>query len=141
MSESQPPPAFITAPPRRVLFMCVHNSARSQMAEGFAHASAPAGADVWSAGTRPSRVHPLAVRVMPEVGIDITGHRSKHLDDVPWREADTVVTLCEEGELECPVVSSRVRRVHWPLPDPSAAPEARQLEAFRDARDEIRWRI
>ena len=141
MSESQPPAAFITAPPRRVLFMCVHNSARSQIAEGFAHATAPRGADVWSAGTRPGLLHPLAVQVMQEVGIDISAQRSKHLDDVPWHEADTVVTLCEAGELECPVVPAAVRRVHWPLPDPSAAPEARQLEAFREAREEIRWRI
>ena len=141
MSESQPPPALTAAPPRRVLFLCVHNSARSQIAEGFAHATAPRGADVWSAGTRPSRVHPLAVQVMQEVGIDISAQRSKHLDDVPWREADTVVTLCEAGELECPVVPATVRRVFWPLPDPAAAPEARQLEAFREVRDEIRWRI
>ncbi len=135
------PPAFITAPPRRVIFLCVHNSARSQMAEGFAHAMAPKDAEVWSAGTEPGRLHPLAIEVMTEAGIDISGHRSKHVDDVPWREADTVVTLCGEAAEVCPVVGGDVRRVHWPLPDPSAAPEQEALEVFRHVRDEIRWRV
>src|SRR5262245_27482516 len=92
------PPAFITAPPRCVLFLCVHNSARSQMAEGFARAIAPPDGEVMSAGTEPSRVHPMAIDVMREVGIDISGQRSKLIDDVPWRNADTVVTLCGEAE-------------------------------------------
>jgi thioredoxin type arsenate reductase len=135
------PPAFISAPPRRVLFLCVHNSARSQMAEGFARALAPPEVEVWSAGSEPSAVNPLAIEAMREVGIDITGQRSQAIDQVPWREADTVVTLCGEAEGICPVVAGEVRRVHWPLPDPSAAPEARRLEAFRTARDEIRWRV
>jgi arsenate reductase len=135
------PPAFISAPPRRLLFLCVHNSARSQIAEGFARAMAPAEVEIWSAGTEPSGVNPLAVEVMKEVGIDISGHRSRRVDDVPWREADTVVTLCGEAAEVCPAVGGDVRRVHWPLPDPAAAPEARQLEAFRECRDELRWRI
>jgi thioredoxin type arsenate reductase len=133
------PPAFITAPPRAVLMLCVHNSARSQMAEGFARALAPEGVRVWSAGSQPSRVHPLAIQVMQEVGIDVSGQHSKSVDDVPWREADTVITLC--GEEVCPVLPAAVRRVHWPLPDPSAAPEADRLRVFRDVRDEIRWRV
>ena len=96
---------------------------------------------VWSAGSEPRGVHPLAVQVMGEIGIDIGGHASKRLDDVPWREADTVVTLCGEAEEVCPTVAADVRRVHWPLPDPAAAPEPTQLEAFREVRDEIRWRV
>lgn len=135
------PPAFITAPPRRVLFLCVHNSARSQMAEGFARALAPAEVEVWSAGSEPRGVNPLAIEVMREVGIDIRAQRSQPIDRVPWRDADTVVTLCGEAEGICPVVAGDVRRVHWPLPDPAAAPEAERLEAFRHARDEIRWRV
>jgi len=141
---SQPPArpqAFITAPPRRVLFLCVHNSARSQMAEGFARALAPPEVEVWSAGSEPSSVNPLAIEVMREVGIDIREQRSQRIDQVPWREADTVVTLCGEAEGICPVVAGDVRRVHWPLPDPAAAPEPQRLKAFQSARDEIRWRV
>lgn len=124
-----------------MLFLCVHNSARSQIAEGFARVTAPADVQVWSAGTVPGRVHPRAIEVMAEVGIDLAGQRSKSIDDVPWREADTVVTLCGEAEEACPAVASSVRIVHWPLPDPSQAPEDAQLEAFREAREEIRWRV
>ena len=135
------PAALISAPPRRVLFLCVHNSARSQMAEGFAHALAPKDVTIWSAGTEPRGVHPLAVEVMREAGIDITAQSSRHLDQVPWREADTIVTLCGEAEEICPAVPGEVRRVHWPLPDPAAAPEPERLERFRQARDDIRWRV
>jgi len=141
VNEVKRPPAFITAPPRSVLLLCVHNSSRSQMAEGFARAFAPSGTTVLSAGTRPTRVHPVAVEVMREVGIDITMQHAKTLDDVPWREVDTVVTLCAEGEVECPAVPAEVRRVHWPLPDPSAASEADQPARFREVRDAIRWRV
>lgn len=141
MNDVQRPPAFISAPPRAVLMLCIHNSSRSQMAEGFARTFAPDGTRVWSAGTEPSRVHPVAIEVMREVGIDITSQSSKSLDDVPWREADTVVTLCAEGDEACPAVAGDVRRVHWPLPDPSAVPEAERLNVFREVRDAIRWRV
>ena len=139
--ESPRPPAFITAPPRGVLLLCVHNSARSQMAEGFARATAPAECEIWSAGSEPTKVHPMAIQVMKEVGIDISGQRSKHVDDVPFAQLDTVVTLCGESDVQCPTLRASVRRVHWPLPDPAAAPENRQLQAFREVRDEIRWRV
>jgi arsenate reductase len=135
------PAAFITRPPGRVLFLCIHNSSRSQMAEGFAHALAPANVEVLSAGSEPRGVHPRALEVMREAGMDLTTQTSKHLDQVPWRECDTVVTLCGEADESCPALAGDVRRVHWPLPDPSAAPEDRQLEVFREVRDEIRWRV
>jgi arsenate reductase len=141
LSETSHPPAFISAPPRRVLFLCVHNSARSQMAEGFARAVAPPGVEVMSAGTEPSRVHPDAIEAMREAGIDITHQRSKALDTVRWQEADTVVTLCGEAAEVGPAVGGAVRRVHWPLPDPAAAPENVRLDTFRLIRDEIRWRV
>ena len=86
-------------------------------------------------------MHARAVEVMSEAGLDITAQMSKSLDEVPWRDVDTVVTLCVEGAEVCPVVAGDVRRVHWHLPDPSAAPEPKQLQAFRDIRDEIRWRV
>jgi arsenate reductase len=124
-----------------VLFLCVRNSARSQIAEGLARTLAPAGTEIWGAGTLPGDVHPLAVTVMSELGIDLGRQRSKHLDHVPWREADTIVLLCSEAEAACPVVPGSVRRVHWPLEDPAAAPEPDRLRAFRATRDELRWRV
>ena len=141
MTEVRHPAPFVSAPPKRVAFVCVHNSARSQMAEGFARALAPSGTEIWSAGTEPGRVHPTAIEVMAEAGIDISNQRSKSLDGIPWREADTVVTLCGEANEVCPAVSSGVRRLHWALPDPAAAAEPERLQAFRGARDEIRWRV
>jgi arsenate reductase len=124
-----------------VVFLCVHNSARSQMAEGFARALAPTGTEIWSAGTAPGKVHPGAVEVMLEVGIDISAQHSKGLDDVPWREADTVVTLCGEANEACPALAAKVRKLHWGLPDPAAAAEPVRLQTFREVRDEIRWRV
>ena len=135
------PPAFITLPPKKALFVCVHNAARSQMAEGFARSYAAPEIEIWSAGTEPGTLHPLAIEVMKEVGIDITAQHSKPLDQVPWQTADTVITLCGESDEVCPAVERTVRRVHWPLPDPLAAPEAERLAVFREVRDEIRWRI
>ncbi len=142
MSESPVrPPAFITAPPQRVVFICLHNAARSQMAEGFARTMAPVGVEVWSAGTRPGKVHPMAIHVMAEVDIDLGGQHSKPLDQVPWDQADTVVTLCGESDEVCPAVGPLVRKVHWPLPDPSRASAQEAERVFRDVRDEIRWRV
>jgi arsenate reductase len=141
MTEAPRPAAFITRPPEKVLFLCIHNSARSQIAEGFARSMAPESARVCSAGSQPRGVNARAVDVMTEVGIDITAHTSKSLEEVPWSEVDTVVTLCDEGAQACPDVAGDVRRVHWHLPDPASLPEAGQLEAFRELRDEIRWRV
>jgi arsenate reductase len=141
MPEDRKPSAFITRPPMRVLFLCVHNSSRSQMAEAFARLFAPSSVTVMSAGTEPRGVHANAVAAMGEVGVDLAGHSSKHLNDVPWRECDTVVTLCGEAEESCPSVGRDVRRLHWPLPDPSAVKGKGQLEAFREVREEIRWRV
>jgi arsenate reductase len=102
---------------------------------------APPDSEVWSAGSAPGKVHPLAIEVMKEAGIDISAQRSRRIDDVPWRDADTVVTLCGEAEEACPALSGEVRHAHWPLPDPAAAPEKDRLAAFREIRDEIRWRM
>ena len=126
--------------PRHVLFLCVANSARSQMAEGIARDLAPAGVRVSSAGSEPAAVRPQAVAVLGEIGIDISGHYSKGVDEVA-RPVDAVVTLCAEEV--CPVWLGDARRVHWGLPDPAAAagsPEA-QLDAFRAVRDELRKRM
>jgi arsenate reductase len=133
--------AIRAARPRHVLFLCVANSARSQMAEGIARSLAPASVKVSSAGSAPSRLNPLAVRALAELGIDLSGQRSKHVDEVPPADVDVVVTLCAEEV--CPVFPGRALRVHWGLPDPAAAGggEGERLQAFRDVRDELRRRL
>lgn len=120
----------------RVLFLCVANSARSQMAEGLAREMLPATVEIASAGSAPGQLNPLAVEALSEAGIDISGHRSKPLKDVSPETADLIVTLCAEEV--CPFVPGPVRRLHWPITDPSAAGG---IAAFRTARDLIRARI
>ncbi|MGH7547678.1 MAG: arsenate reductase ArsC [Gemmatimonadales bacterium] len=121
-----------------VLFLCVANSARSQMAEALARTMAPPGHRFWSAGSQPGTLHPLAVTVMAEQGIDISHQRAKGLGAIPVSQVDTIVTLCAEEV--CPVVPGTVRRLHWPLADPARAQgtEAERLAAFRAARDELK---
>jgi arsenate reductase (thioredoxin) len=127
--------------PRHVLFLCVANSARSQMAEGIARSLAPAGVQVSSAGSQPSRVNPLAIRVLHEIGIDIRGQQSKSVDTISPEGVDAVITLCAEEV--CPVFLGRAHRVHWGLSDPAGVqgPEAERLESFRKVRDELRRRL
>jgi arsenate reductase len=124
-----------------VLFLCVANSARSQMAEGIARALAPEGMTIFSAGSRPTSVRPEAIAVLKEIGIDISGHRAKAVTEIPAAEVDTVITLC--GEEECPVFLGKATRLHWGLPDPAAVSgsEAERLDAFRKVRDELHRRI
>jgi len=126
--------------PRHVLFLCVANSARSQMAEGLARALAPEGVTISSAGSNPTSVRPQAVAVLREVGIDISGQASKGVDAVTG-EVDAVVTLCAEEV--CPVWLGRARRLHWGLLDPAGAGESpeEELTAFRQVRDELRMRL
>jgi arsenate reductase len=124
-----------------VLFLCVANSARSQIAEGIARKLAPEGVTVHSAGSQPGRLNPLAVRVMAEIGIDLSGHLSKGLGAVPIDAITTVITLCAEEV--CPAFPRAVEKLHWPLPDPAAVAgddEAR-LAAFRAVRDELKRRL
>jgi len=127
--------------PRHVLFLCVANSARSQMAEGIARSLAPAGVTISSAGSRPSRVNPLAIRALDEIGVDIRGHRSRSVASISPDGVDAVVTLCAEEV--CPAFLGAARRVHWGLPDPAGAgrTDEEQLRAFRDVRDELRRRL
>ncbi len=126
-----------------VLFLCVANSARSQMAEGLARQLFGSDLRVRSAGSAPSRVNPLAVEVMAEIGVDLGAHRSKSVGEIPVDDVDLVITLCAEEE--CPVFLGDARRLHWPLPDPDREREAlshdERLEYFRAARDELRARI
>lgn len=124
-----------------LLFLCVANSARSQMAEGLARAQFGDSVRVQSAGSAPSRVNPLAVAALAELGIDLSSHTSKSVDSIDPATVDTVVTLCAEEV--CPVFLGKARRIHWPLPDPAGAEggEEERLARFRDVRDEIRRRL
>ena len=127
--------------PRHLLFLCVANSARSQMAEGIARSLAPAGVTISSAGSAPTRLNPLAVRALAEIGLDIGGQHSKSVEDIPPDGVEAVVTLCAEEV--CPVFLGKARRIHWGLPDPAGrgATEEAQLQSFRDVRDELRRRL
>jgi protein-tyrosine-phosphatase len=124
-----------------ILFLCVANSARSQMAEGLARFLAPPGTAIWSAGSNPTSVRPEAIAVLQEIGIDILSYRSKSVAEIPLAGVDTVITLCAEEE--CPVFLGKAQRLHWGLPDPAAVGglETERIEAFRKVRDELRRRI
>ena len=128
---------------QRVLILCTGNSARSQMAEGLLRELAGDRMDVWSAGSRPSTVNPLAIAAMRERGIDISSHRSKHLDQFRTQPFDTVITVCDNAAESCPVFPGPARRIHWSFPDPAAAEggEAERLAVFREVRDAIEARL
>ncbi len=128
---------------KRVLFLCTHNSARSQMAEALLRVMAGDRFDVASAGTEATTVNPLTVRVMSEVGLDLRGHWSKTLDRFVDETWDYVVTVCDSANESCPVFPRAGRRLHWSFPDPSQASgsDEQKLAAFRDAREAIRMRL
>lgn len=126
--------------PKQVLFLCVANSARSQMAEGLARMIFGERVAVESAGSEPSVVNPYAVEVMRELGVDLTTHRSKSVHAIDPARIETVITLCAEEV--CPVFLGKARRLHWPIPDPASndptIAREEMLARFRAARDTIR---
>lgn len=126
-----------------ILFLCTANSCRSQMAEGFTRVLASKNVRVYSAGTEPKKVHPLAIKVMKEAGIDISDQGSKGLETIPLERIDLLVTLCGEAAEQCPTLPKKTEHLHWPLPDPARAQgdEPQVLEVFRAVRDEIRARV
>ncbi len=128
---------------QRVLFLCTHNSARSQMAEGLLRHLAGDRFDAYSAGTEATCVRPLAIRAMGEVGIDISGQESKTLDRYLGEPFDAVVTVCDQANEACPLFLGAKERLHWSFPDPSRATgmEEEQLATYRTVRDAIRARI
>jgi arsenate reductase len=127
----------------RVLFLCTHNSARSQMAEGFLRAMAGDRFEAGSAGTEKTSVNPLAIRVMAELGIDLGGHTSKLYADVASGAWDYLITVCDDANERCPWVPGSVKRLHWSFPDPSRATgsEEERLAVFRRVRDQIQERL
>ena len=125
---------------KRVLILCTGNSARSQMAEGLLRHDAGDRFEVFSAGTRPSRVRPEAISVMRELGIDISSHRSKSVDEFAGQSFDYVLTVCDNARESCPIFPGRTVRIHQSFQDPAAlrGSEAERLAVFRRVRDEMR---
>lgn len=128
---------------QRVLFLCTHNSARSQMAEGLLRSRYGARFEVASAGTEATRVHPLAKRAMDEVGVDLSAHTSKTVDQLVEQSWDYVITVCDSANEQCPIFPKRTSRLHWSVPDPSQATgtEEERLQVFRRVRDDVAGRI
>jgi arsenate reductase len=128
---------------RSILFLCVANSARSQMAEGLARSILGPEVRVQSAGSQPSTVNPYAVEAMKEIGIDLTSHTSKSADTIDAASIDTVITLCAEEV--CPVFLGKAHRLHWPVEDAASTDPSltrdQMLARFRTARDEIRAKL
>jgi arsenate reductase len=132
-----------TQQPTRVLFICTHNSARSQMAEGLLRHFAGDRFEVHSAGTVATEVRPMAIQVMSELGIDISGQTSKTLERYLGDTWDFVITVCDDANESCPVFPGAAQRSHWSFVDPSKAegPDEQRLAVFRSVRDEIARRV
>jgi len=128
---------------QRVLILCTGNSSRSQMAEGLLRHYAEDRFEVFSAGTKPSVVRPEAIAVMKEIGVDISGHRSKSVNEFIGKPLDIVITVCDNANETCPVFPGSVKRMHWPFEDPAAVQgptEVRKAE-FRRIRNQLYARI
>lgn len=128
---------------QRVLFVCTHNSARSQMAEGMLRAWAGDRFEALSAGTQATAVRPEAISVMAEIGIDISGHASKTLEPFLGQPFSWLITVCDQARESCPTLPGVAQQAHWSIDDPSAVTgtDEERLEAFRRARDVLRDRI
>ena len=128
---------------RRVLILCTGNSARSQMAEGLLRHDAGNVFEVESAGVDPTEVRPLAIQAMNEIGIDISSHRSKSVDEFSGEDFDFVITVCDNANHHCPMFSGNTKRIHWSIEDPAEAQgdEESRLGVFRRVRDELRHRL
>lgn len=126
---------------KRVLILCTGNSARSQMAEGLLRHDGGEAFEVYSAGVKPSQLRPEAIQVMHEIGIDISGHRSKPVDEFSGKEFDYVITVCDNAKETCPIFSGKSQQLHESFedpPPPGAKPDGETLAIFRRVRDEIR---
>ncbi|OGC76052.1 MAG: arsenate reductase (thioredoxin) [candidate division Zixibacteria bacterium RBG_16_50_21] len=128
---------------KKIMFVCTGNSARSQMAEGWAKILSRGKWEVYSAGLEPKGVNPKAIRVMQEVGINISNQKSKSIDYKLMKEMDVIVTLCDNAKESCPVTPPHIKTFHWSLPDPAAATgsEEKVGQVFRLVRDEIKSRM
>ena len=123
-----------------ILFLCTGNSCRSQMAEGFARKMLPNDLKIFSAGLESKGVHPIAVKVMQEVGIDISHQKSKNISEIPLDKINIIITLCGDTAERCPIFPGKVKRIHWALKDPAKArgSEEEIAKVFRKVRDKIK---
>jgi arsenate reductase len=131
--------ALSSAAKKRVLVLCTGNSARSQMAEGLLRHLAGGAIEVYSAGTKPVGVNPLAVEAMRELNIDISAQRCKSVSEFANQNFDTVITVCDSAAEQCPIFPGAPQRIHWSLPDPAAVagPHAEKLQSFREVREAL----
>lgn len=147
LSEPVSAPQLVEAdtksPKIRILFLCTHNSARSQMAEGILRQAAGDRVDVFSAGNEPTPIHPLAIQVMSEIGIDIRQQQPKHLNQFLGQNFDYIVTVCDRVRESCPVFPGDPEQIHWSFPDPAAVEGDRQTQekAFSDTASQLKIRI
>ena len=123
-----------------ILFLCTGNSCRSQMAEGFAKKMLSNDLKIFSAGIEPKRIHPMTVKVMQEIGIDISQQRSKNISEIPLDKIDIVITLCGDAAERCPIFPGKVERIHWEIEDPAKAQGSEEeiAKIFRKVRDIIK---
>ena len=129
--------------PVRVLFLCTHNSARSQLAEAILRVNGRGRVAVFSAGTEPAQVHPLAIRAAATMNLDLSPHYSKHVDEFAGQPFDYVITVCDRAREVCPVFPEQPQQIHWSFPDPAAVagPEAEQFQAFLQTARELSTRM
>lgn len=127
----------------RILILCTANSARSQMAEGLLRAIAPTQFEVFSAGSKPAYVNLIAIAAMAERGIDISSHRSKHLNEFLDQSFDYVITVCDNAAESCPIFPGKAQRIHWSFPDPAAVEgsDEQKLQSFRQVRNDIEQQL
>ena len=127
----------------KVLFLCTENACRSQMAEGLVNHDLAGQVQAFSAGVRPSRVNPRAIKVMAEIGIDISHHRSKSVDDLAGEQFDLVITVCDRAQQQCPIFPGETEVIHVGFPDPAKASgtEAEIMAAFRQVREALRTEL
>lgn len=134
---------------KKILFLCGNNATRSQMAEGIARKELGDQFEVYSAGMQPMKIHPMALETMKEIGVDLSMHKSKSINEVPWKEMDLIVTLCGTSSNGLPPLPRTVKRLHWPVPDPATmtshygfkkSSEGKQA-AFKEIRELIHKKV
>ena len=128
---------------KKVLFICTGNACRSQIAHGLLKELSSSNFEVFSAGSHPSKIHPISITVMKEIGIDISKHTSNHIDDYLDKNIDIVITVCDNANNACPTFPENVNRIHWSIGDPfrNWNFDLNQLSTFRETREEIRSRL
>jgi protein-tyrosine-phosphatase len=143
LSEREVPTPDLSGGSIQILFLCTHNSARSQMAEAILRSRSHGQIEVFSAGTEPTEVHPLAIRAMTEMNIDIENHRSKSLVEYTGQDFDYIITVCDRARESCPVFPGDPVRIHWSFPDPAAVEgtENERFRAFRETAVQLNTRI